>query len=183
MKLLAFAASHRPDSANRTLAMLAASHARALGAEVDVADYGDFDMPVFNDTLSENPPAAAASFAKRVESADGVIIAAPEYNWSFPGSLKNIIDWTSIIRPRPLVGKTALLLCATPGARGGIMGLQQLKSPLEAMQVHVFHKAFPLPHAHGAFAGDGVLADEAQQQKFAIMVSEFIAYTRKFSST
>ena len=181
MKLLAFAASHRAESHNLKLVTLAAEHARALGAEIDIADYADFDMPLFNDTLSDNPPAAAKAFAQRAESADGIIIAMPEYNWSFPGSLKNIIDWTSLDKNNPMKGKTALLMCATPGARGGIVGLQQLKSPLEALHLHVFHKVFPLAHSHSAFDAQGRLADSGQQGLFSTIIKDYIQFTHKIS--
>ena len=97
VKLLAFAASHRPDSYNRKLAKIASMLAESHGATVTFAEYAEFDMPIYNDYEADlnNIPDAAKSFLKQALPADGIIIASPEYNWSYPGSLKNIIDWTS----------------------------------------------------------------------------------------
>lgn len=183
MKVLAFAASHRPDSLNRNLIILAAEKLRSLGVEIDFAEYGEFDMPLYNDTLADNMPEATRKFSERCKSVDGIIIAMPEYNWSFPGSLKNIIDWTSRIDSNNLTGKTALLLSATTGARGGIAGLQQFKSPLEALHMIVFHKVFPLSHAHNAFSENGQLKDKMQQELFFNIISDYISFTRKLSHT
>ena len=136
MKLLVFAASHRKQSINRKLAALAAGIAEAEGHSIDFPEYGEFDMPIYDDETFDAqracPPPPGAS-SQRLKNADGIIISSPEYNWSFPGSLKNIIDWASVATPNPFMGKTALLLSASPSLRGGAQGLVHLKVPLESL--------------------------------------------------
>ncbi|WP_065465281.1 NADPH-dependent FMN reductase [Bifidobacterium breve] len=44
-------------------------------------------------TTNANPPAAVAAARKAVVEADGVWIFSPEYNYSYPGVLKNLLDW------------------------------------------------------------------------------------------
>lgn len=46
-------------------------------------------------TTNANPPAAVAAARKAVVEADGVWIFSPEYNYSYPGVLKNLLDWLS----------------------------------------------------------------------------------------
>lgn len=182
MKLLVFAASHRPESHNRKLAKLAAAHAVLHGMAVDFAEYSEFDMPVYNDTQAhQGIPEQCRIFGERAAKAHGIILSTPEYNWSYPGSLKNIIDWTSRMHPMPLAGKTALLLSATTGARGGIMSLNHLKTPLEALQMYVFPRAFPLSHSETAFAGDA-LADERKNRQITSMIEEYVTFMRKLAN-
>ncbi|MEQ1790007.1 MAG: NAD(P)H-dependent oxidoreductase [Rickettsiales bacterium] len=181
MKFLAFAASHRPESLNKKLVLLAAKQMRSLNMEVEHVEYSRFDMGIYNDTLTDNPPEEALSFSKKIADVDGIIIAMPEYNWSFPGSLKNIIDWTSIINPNPMAGKTVLLMSATTSARGGIIGLQQLKLPLESQNMFVFNKVFPLAHAQNSFTESGELIDKVQESLFSIIIKGYISFTEKFS--
>jgi NAD(P)H-dependent FMN reductase len=183
VKFLAFAASHRPESLNKKLIELATRHLREAGEQVDVAEYGEFDMPVYNDTYADSPPPITKKFAERCTGADGLIIALPEYNWSYPASLKNIIDWTSLIKPNPVAGKTVFLMSATTGGRGGITGLQHIKSPLEALHMHIFHKVFPLSYAQDAFTKEGELEDSAKQALFTGLIKDYITFTRKISST
>lgn len=180
MKFLALAASHRPESYNRKLVTVAASELRSRGHEVDVALYGEFDMPVYNDAIEM--PDMCHSFAQRAESAQGIIISTPEYNWSYPGSLKNILDWTSCITPNPLAGKTAFLMAASPGARGGILALDHLKSPLESCEVFVYPRVFPLGHCMDAFA-EIMLANPTQHKQLLTMLDGYLHFTHKLLQT
>ena len=114
MKLLAFAASLRRESYNRKLILLAVELAREAGVEVDLAEFREFDMPLYNADLQVSGfPKGTAEMAQRVQRADGMMIASPEYNYSMPGTLKNAIDWVSRMKPMPLRGKHGLLLAAS----------------------------------------------------------------------
>lgn len=183
MKFLIFAASHRNGSYNRKLAGLAAAHMESQGINVDFAEYAEFDMPVYNDEVATSGgiPDIAQRFAERAGKCDGIIICSPEYNWSYPGSLKNIIDWTSRLKPNLLAGKTVLLMSATTGGRGGISGLAHLKTPLEAISLFVFPRVFALPHADTAFDGKGALANARQQQLFIALLDSYTDFTRKLT--
>ncbi len=183
MRFLILAASHRADSANRRLAKLAAAHMESLEHGVDFAEYTELDAPLYNDELAttHGVPAAAQAFAKRAANADGVIISSPEYNWSYPGSLKTIIDWTSRLQPNPVAGKTALLMSATPGMRGGVLGLSHLRAPLEALQMVVFPRFFLLGNAHNAHDAEGGLSNEKLRRQFTDLLNDYAVFTRKLA--
>lgn len=166
MRLLAFAASLRQGSFNRQLLQHAVADARALGAEVDVAEFREFDMPLYNqDVEDQGYPPGSDEFKRRIEAVDGLLIASPEYNFSLPGTLKNAIDWASRYRPVPLEGKSALLISASPSLVGGIRGLWQLRIPLEGLGVFVYPDMYALGSAHGAFDDQGRLKDAQMAQR------------------
>lgn len=182
MKFLAFAASHRPGSYNKQLLECAISVAQNASASVTHIAYENLDMPMYNDHLVEqkNIPDQAKALASAVSGQHGLIIAAPEYNWSLPGSLKNIIDWTSRIAPDALSGKTALLLCATTSARGGIIGISHLRSVLESQGAFVFNRAFPLSKCHETLTPTGI-KDEKSARLLETIVKDYIAFTAKIT--
>ncbi len=66
-------------------------------ANVSYLDYSD--VPLVNQDIEFPAPEAVTRLRETVGQADGVWIFTPEYNYSYPGHLKNIIDWMS----RPLV--------------------------------------------------------------------------------
>lgn len=177
MKVLAFAASLRAASLNRKLVLLAGEVARAAGAEVDVAEFREFDMPPYDgdlDAAGGLPPGALA-LKRRIEAADALLIAAPEYNYSVSGALKNAIDWVSRARPMPWRGRSIYLLSASPSPMGGIRGLWQTRIPLEGCGALVFPDMFALSHAHEAFDAAGRLKDPRQRQR---LVKEVVGFVR-----
>jgi NAD(P)H-dependent FMN reductase len=176
MRLLAFAASLRTGSWNRKLIARAAELARAGGAEVDLAEFAEFDVPLYNGDVQQRDgvPAGAHALARRLGAADGMLIASPEYNYSLPGTLKNLIDWVSRIRPVPLRGKHGMLLSASTGPIGGIRGLWQLRIPLEGLGVILSPDMFALPLAEKAFTDGGQLSDPATADRLTKMIGSYL---------
>lgn len=161
MKILAFAASLRKGSLNKKLVGVVAGMLRELGAEVDFADFHEFDMPLFDGDKqsAEGLAPGALALERRIRAAHALVIANPEYNYSVAGPLKNAIDWVSRARPMPWRGRSIYLVSASPGAIGGIRGLWQTRIPLEGCGALVFPDMFALAHADKAFADDGSLTD------------------------
>jgi chromate reductase, NAD(P)H dehydrogenase (quinone) len=180
IRLLAFAASLRRGSVNRGLLSVAVELASGGGADVDVAEFAEFDMPLFNhDVLDASGyPPGAQELARRVLVADGMLIASPEYNYSLPGTLKNAIDWVSRMRPMPFRGRSAFLMAASGGLFGGIRGLWQLRIPLEGCGVVVYPDMFPLSNAREAFDDDGGLKDSRVKDRLGRMVDGYLKMAR-----
>ena len=136
-RILAYAGSTRRKSFNKKLVQNAAQGAREAGAEVTLLDLKDFPLPLFDQDLEaeQGMPENGKKLKKLFIDHDGLLIASPEYNSSFPAVLKNAIDWVS--RPAPgeqsllaFRGKVATLMSASPGALGGLRGLVHVRSIL-----------------------------------------------------
>lgn len=168
IQILVFGASLRRESLNNRLAGLAAQVAQRNGATVDEVRIADFDCPFYDGDLeaTQQWPAGVDSFCRRLKAADAFIIASPEYNASLPGVLKNLIDWTSRLRPQPFNGKQGLLLSASPSMVGGNRGLWALRIPFEHLGARIYPDMFSLAQAHEAFAEDGRIANDMLQKRF-----------------
>jgi chromate reductase len=183
MRLLAFAASLRRESWNRKLITLAAAIVREAGVDVDLAEFQEFDMPLYNRDLQDASgfPPGAGELHRRVSAADGLLIASPEYNYSLPGILKNAIDWVSRMSPMPFRGKSAFLLSASTAQVGGIRGLWQLRIPLEGVGVLVHPDMYSLPWADTSFDETGGLKEKERRDRLAQMLSGYLATARKLA--
>jgi len=177
VKVLAFAASLREQSLNRKLIAHAADTARANGAQVDLPEFRAFEVPLFDGDMNERIglPPGALDLQRRLAQVDALIIAAPEYNYSICGVLKNLIDWVSRARPMPWRGKSIYLMSAAPSPMGGIRGLWQTRIPLEGCGALVFPDMFALPHAKEAFDEQGALKDPALEER---LQRELIGFLR-----
>jgi NAD(P)H-dependent FMN reductase len=173
-------ASLRKQSFNVRLAALAARMAATHGAEVRTVGFGDLTVPPLDtDALeTDGVPEGARRFGDLLTETDGFVIAAPEYNYSVSGVLKNLIDWTSRIRPWPFTGRNGLLLSASTGAVGGVRGLWALRVPLEGLGAHVYPDMFPLAYAETALTADDDLADSALRERLDRLVGAFVDLTR-----
>jgi chromate reductase, NAD(P)H dehydrogenase (quinone) len=176
MTILAFAASLRRTSLNRKLITAAAELARAAGAQVDLAEFRDFELPIYDGDLEATSglPPGGVELKRRLDLADAVMISAPEYNYSIAGSLKNAIDWVSRARPMPWRGKSIYLMSASPSPMGGVRGLWHTRVPLEGCGALVFPDMFALPHANEAFDEAGRLRDPSLTERLRRDVVGFV---------
>ena len=84
--------SMRERSFNRQLAKMA-EEMIANRCNVKYLDYSD--LPYMNQDLETPVQASVARVRKEVVEADALWIFTPEYNFSYPGVLKNLLDWLS----------------------------------------------------------------------------------------
>jgi chromate reductase len=184
MRLLAFAGSLKRESLNRKLLSLAVELARDSGVEIDLAEFREFDMPLYNADVQSSAgfPEGAMEMGRRVQAADGMMIASPEYNYSIPGTLKNAIDWVSRLNPMPFRGKHGLLLAASSTVAGGIRGLWALRVPLEGLGVILYPDMFALAQAAQALDERGRLKDPELQERLRKLVTGYLRMGAKLSA-
>jgi chromate reductase len=128
-------------------------------------------MPLYDadQQAASGIPPGAEGLGRRIGAADGLMIASPEYNFSLPGTLKNAIDWVS-------------LLAASKGQVGGIRGLWQLRIPLEGLGVLLHPDMYTLPWAGKAFGPDGRLIEQERQDRLAAMVEGYLTVARELAA-
>jgi NAD(P)H-dependent FMN reductase len=184
VRLLAFAASLKRESLNRKLIHQAVELAREAQVEVDLADFCEFDMPLYDADLQNSAgfPEGARELARRIEAVDGLMIASPEYNYSLPGTLKNAIDWVSRMKPMPLRGKHGVLLAASTSLVGGSRGLWALRVPLEGLGVMLLPDMFALAQAPQAFDEHGKLKNPELQERLRKLVHGYLDMGRKLTA-
>lgn len=175
MRILAFSASLRKDSLNGKLIKIAARVAREGGADVDLQDFEELVMPNYNfDVEKKGFPDECIRLGKMIEEVDGILVSTPEYNHSFPGTLKNTIDWLSRLRPMPLRGKCVQILSAAPSLVGGNRSAEALSTPLEVLGMHVMPDRFSLNTANEAFDEDGELLDSKRMSRLEDTIEYFL---------
>jgi NAD(P)H-dependent FMN reductase len=151
---------------------------------VDPAELREFEVPLYDGDLEaeRGAPPGALALRDRLLAAGALCLVTPEYNHSVPGTVKNLVDWLSRVKPGPMKGVPALVLSASPGLAGGSRGAWALKVPLEQNGMYVFPGVFSLARAHEAFADDGSLKDAAQVARLDAVAKEFVAFARAVSS-
>lgn len=114
-RILFIVGSLREGSFNRQLAREAEQMIDAR-AEVTYLDYKD--VPLINQDIEFPEPEAVCRLRATVKEADGIWVFTPEYNFSYPGHVKNLFDWLS----RPVVANDYETPTVTNGKKVALSG-------------------------------------------------------------
>lgn len=187
LKILAFAGSLRRHSFNRRVLRAAVAGAEAAGAEVTFVDLRDYPMPVYSPDdhetfgFDEN----ALRFQRLIHQHEGLLLAAPEHNGSFPAALKNVIEWASrrndnYERGRVFPGKVAAILAAAPNAFGGVRSLIHLRGVLTSVGVYVLPTEVAVSFVNDKFDGESEeLTDERTRQTLESLGASLVEMLKK----
>lgn len=156
MKLVFLIGSQREGSLNKLLA----KEIEKEFADYDIVEYYPKDFKMFNGDLEHPEEAWIKKIREDIREAEGVIIASPEYNYSVPGTVKNMVDWLS--RPNDeekylIGGKNFAVVGVTQGLDGTrlaqkelIAVLHQLRANIDAMNTI----SIPFADEEGKFIAD-----------------------------
>ncbi|MDX6312906.1 MAG: hypothetical protein QOF84_3138 [Streptomyces sp.] len=130
------------------------------GLELDVIDLAAVHLPlVMPDWGGAPSPEAAAALADvtpRLAAADAFVIVTPEYNHSFPASLKNLIDWHHGQWHAKPVG-----FVSYGGLAGGLRAVEQLRLVFAELHAMTVRDSVSLHGPWSGLAEDGVPRDAA----------------------
>lgn len=129
-------------------------------AEIELVDISD--LPVFFKNKDRVIPEKAAEISMKIEAADGVIIATPEYDHSVPAVLMNALEWLSYAK-HPFVGKPVMIVGASYGTLGTSRAQAHLRRILDSPELSARimpSSEFLLGHSLQAFNEDGNLNNE-----------------------
>lgn len=117
-------------------------------ANISVLEYAD--IPLMNQDIEFPAPKAIARVRSEVAKADGIWVFTPEYNYSYPGLLKNLFDWLS----RPLVANDFDSGTAIKGKKVTISGIggkaQTAGARAKLTELLQFIKMNVMPETFGA---------------------------------
>jgi NAD(P)H-dependent FMN reductase len=123
--------------------------------DVDYLDLADHPLPL---RLSQQPSsedqAELSKVAPRLARADAFVVVTPEYNHSFPASLKNLLDWHyTEWRAKP-VG-----FVSYGGLAGGLRAVEQLRPVFAELHAVTARDVVSFHNAWEQFTPDGELVD------------------------
>jgi len=127
--------------------------------EFDTFDIGE--VPHYDQDV-EDPeiPEIVSDFKQKVSDADAIILAAPEYNGSVSGVLKDALDWAS--RPyggSSVSGKPIAVLTAVSGRNGGRAVLNHLSLIIDYLDATLIGEPVLLQEASGKFDDQSNISD------------------------
>ncbi|NNC93871.1 MAG: NAD(P)H-dependent oxidoreductase [Acidimicrobiia bacterium] len=141
--------------------------------KLDIVEYAA--VPLFNhDVEAQGLPEAVTTMRDELGRADAILFAAPEYNWSIPGVMKNAIDWASRGSDSPLTGKPAAIMGA-----GGRLGTAYAQQHLRQILTHLKLRVVSSPnvmigHASKQFDEDLNLVNERHMDQIKRLLTALV---------
>ncbi|MFI7443007.1 NADPH-dependent FMN reductase [Nonomuraea indica] len=131
------------------------------GLELDVIDLADFDLPV---TLPPGlpPTPMMADLSRRLHAADAFVVVTPEYNRSFPASVKNVIDWHYAEWQAKPVG-----LISYGGISGGQHAAQALRGVFAELHAVTLRDTISFVNPWHSFDAEGGHVDPEEPEQAA----------------
>jgi chromate reductase len=174
LKIVGICGSLRAKSFNLS-ALETAGGLMPEGMSLEIAPL--HDLPMYNaDLQDKGMPASVQKLRDVMASADGIILAAPEFNWTISAPLKNMIDWISRFPAgqQPFFQRPLAILSATMGPLGGARVQYDLRRSLGSLGVLALAKPeIFINNAHTKFDATGKLTDEATLK---IMQEQMVAF-------
>ena len=139
------------------------------------------DIPLYDaDVEAAGFPAAVETLKQRIATANGLLLATPEYNNSLPGVLKNAIDWLSrpsgdirnVFRDKPVA-----VMGASPGGFGTVSAQSAWLPVWRALGArHWSGGRLMVSHAQRVFDSKGQLIDDTVRERLEAYVGGFLAF-------
>ncbi|WP_119318083.1 NADPH-dependent FMN reductase [Companilactobacillus formosensis] len=174
-KFIAIVGSNSQKSTNRELLKYMKRHFQDL-AEIELVEIKD--LPIFKKSADKYVPQLAKDIAKKIEDADGVIIATPEYDHSVTAVLSSALAWLSY-GIHPFVDKPVMITGASYGSLGSSRAQAQLRQILDSPEIKARimpSSEFLLGHSLQAFDDDGNLKDKDIVKELDGLFQDFLQF-------
>jgi len=146
--------------------------AKKAGLESEIIDVRDFRTEA---TAGKEESSKAKELAIIISKAEALIVVSPEYNHSFPGELKMMLDMLY----KEYTAKPVGFCGVSVGGFGGTRVVEQLK--LLSVELHMvpIREALYFSGVQDLFGANGEIKDESFQKKIKVFLDELTWYAQK----
>nr|AHA12096.1 NADPH-dependent FMN reductase [Streptomyces sp. CNH287] len=134
--------------------------ARRSDLTTDVVDLAEAALPTvlpaFGQPLAQATEETLAPVAARLAAADAFVFVTPEYNHSYPASLKNAIDWHNEQWHAKPIG-----FVSYGGLSGGLRAVEHLRVVMAELNATTIRNTVSFHNAFGSFGADSSVDDPA----------------------
>ncbi|MEZ5058427.1 MAG: NADPH-dependent FMN reductase [Saprospiraceae bacterium] len=130
-----------------------------------------YELPSFQTVLTnENTPDAIIELRSKIEAASGVLFCTPEYVFSIPSGLKNILEWC--VSTVVFSNKKVAIITASAH---GVKGHEELQMILKTIYAQVLDEhTLLIQGVKGKFDASGTLKDKKTEQDLQTLVQSFL---------
>jgi FMN reductase len=170
-------------SRSRAALVAALEGVAAAGADVELLDLRELDLPLYNSD-HEEPTESAARLIKSCYAADGMIWSSPLYQGTISGSLKNALDWLHLLgrRDPPYLHDKVIGLISAAGGTQGLQAVNTMEFSVRALRGWAVPYVVPVAGAARIFDEDGRVQHEGIEHQLVTLGSEVVRVAQRFAA-
>lgn len=184
--IIGIAGSLRRGSFNAAL-LRAAADLVPNGVTLEIASIKGIPLYDGDREAAEGIPEPVAELKERIASADGLLLATPEYNNAMSGVFKNAIDWLSrrpADIPRIFGNRPVAIMGASPGGFGTVMAQNAWLPVLRTLGMRPwFGGRLLVSRAGNVFDEAGELVDDTVRKQLRDFVNGFATFAKDHATT
>ena len=179
-KLKIISSTVRPGRKGPVIAKWIAGAAQKHGGfEVEVLDLGEINLPVMNEAvhpvMKQYEHEHTKQWSAKIEEADAFIFVTAEYDYSYPASLKNAIEYLV----HEWAYKASGLVSYSIGPFAGVRAVMSLKTDLLSLKNIAVHEAVNIPSYNQFINEEGdFVANELLTKSADVMLTQLIRWTK-----
>jgi NAD(P)H-dependent FMN reductase len=177
---LIISGTNRPQSHALKVALVLQEEYQAAQLPAEIFSLVDLPPEIFDPAAYQAKPPAMVAIQHRILAAGGLHIVTPEYNGSFPGSLKYLIDMLKF--PESFEHKCVAFVGESVGTWGGLRPVEHLAQVFAYRNAHIFPDRVFISGVDAKFAADGQLNDESIRQRLRKQAIGFAHYANRLHS-
>ncbi|RDI71669.1 NADPH-dependent FMN reductase [Halopelagius longus] len=173
-KVIAVCGSRRDGSHTLNALRVVLEAAREAGAETEMIDLGEVDLPLFHPDKDEQGD--SARLTRTVREADGVVLGSPVYHGSYSSTFRNFHDYCNFDDYED----TAVGLVAVAG--GGSYGatLEHMRSTVRGVHGYVVPQQVGIRKGYEKFES-GELVDEDIEERLVSLGKAVFEHAAKLN--
>lgn len=134
--------------------------------EVELLDLKEVNLPLLDEAqhprLQKYANVHTKKWSKTIDEADAFVVITPEYNFGYPATLKNALDYLSLEWQEKPMG-----FVSYGGVSAGTRAVQDLKLPVTALGMMPIPQAVNIPFFNQFINGEGVFEGNELLEKSA----------------
>jgi FMN reductase len=170
-------------SRSRAALQVALDGAANAGAETELLDLHELELPIYHPATDEPTP-AAARLIESCYAADGMLWSSPLYQGTISGAFKNALDWLHLLggRKPPFLHDKVIGLISAAGGTQGLQAINTMEFAVRALRGWAVPYVVPVAAATRVFDQDGQIHDQAVELQLTTLGGEVVRVAQRFAA-
>ena len=182
LKIVGLGGSLAAVSRSRAALVTALEGAAEAGADTELLDIRELDLPMY-DSDADEPTPSARRVIEGLYTADGLLWSSPLYQGTLSGAFKNALDWLHLLGDRdpPYLKDKVIGLISAAGGMQGLQAINTMEFSVRSLRAWAVPYVVPIATAARVFDDAGRVRDRGVEQQLKMLGSEVVRVADHFA--